>query len=296
MRAFKNKEHKEQIQVDIVRAFTRNGLGGNKAGVVLKAESLSDQEKQNIAYQIGLSETAFIQTSNKATFKVDFYTPKRKIPFCGHATIAVWSDLFKKGIIKSPGIYDQELTSTVLKITVFPDGNVVMDQSLPVWKRKFQIDEIVSLFGFPSEWISQTRFIPQIVNTGLNDLLIPIDSRSHLFQIQINDNIVSLFQKKHDLDSLHFFTFDTIDKTAITNSRNIDPKDNIHEESATGSAHGALASYLFRYGKVSLDQAEKGIFFEQGDSMGQPSLINAILNFDDLNNITRVRVGGYGII
>ncbi|KKR33737.1 MAG: hypothetical protein UT63_C0012G0016 [Candidatus Gottesmanbacteria bacterium GW2011_GWC2_39_8] len=29
MKVYKNKEHKEEIQVDIVRAFTRNGLGGN---------------------------------------------------------------------------------------------------------------------------------------------------------------------------------------------------------------------------------------------------------------------------
>ena len=43
-----------------VSAFTLNGEGGNIAGVLLDADSLTDKEMQGIAKDAGFSETAFV--------------------------------------------------------------------------------------------------------------------------------------------------------------------------------------------------------------------------------------------
>lgn len=292
---YKNREQIEKVDVAIAKAFTRDGLGGNEAGIILDANHLNPEEMLYIAAQVGLSETAFVMNSNVATRRVDFYTPERRVPLCGHATIATWGALFRQDIIKA-GEYTQELQEGVLKVTVLPDGKVVMDQPLPTFGKTFSAEELSQLLKIPQEWIAQTNLSPQVVNTGLNDLLIPIINRKHLFEIIFNDEVIASFQKANNLDSFHFFTQDTLDDKAASNSRNTDPRDSIHEESATGSAHGALACFMFSNKKVTSEQVQRGLFFEQGDSMKQPSRIDVILDTDLNHKIVRVRVGGYTIL
>src|SRR3954449_3671901 len=67
-------------------AFTDVPEGGNPAGVVLDAATLSDAEMQGIAAELGYSETAFL--TDAATSRVRYFSPLAEVPFCGHATIA----------------------------------------------------------------------------------------------------------------------------------------------------------------------------------------------------------------
>jgi len=64
----------------------------------------------------------------------------------------------------------------------------------------------------------------------------------------------------------------------------------IDEESATGTASCALASYLFKNG------CEKNTYiFEQGYSLNSPSRI--VVNLENnVDVITKIMVGGYGYI
>jgi len=73
------------IKIQIVNAFTDNGVGGNPAGVVLDADQLNSQQKLSIASKIGLSETSFVSSSNSAAYKLEFFTPTRQIAHCGHS-------------------------------------------------------------------------------------------------------------------------------------------------------------------------------------------------------------------
>ncbi len=69
-----------QVQVYTVNAFTYQGKGGNPAGVVPDADSLSSQQMQDIARQMGYPETAFVcspEQDSAANLKVRFYTNRR---------------------------------------------------------------------------------------------------------------------------------------------------------------------------------------------------------------------------
>ncbi|MGR6873835.1 PhzF family phenazine biosynthesis isomerase [Pseudomonas sp. HK3] len=83
----------QTITAQIVSGFVANGAGGNPAGVVLDADKLNESEMLRIAANIGLSETAFVSSSETEGFKLDFFTPNRRIAHCGHATIAAFSYL-----------------------------------------------------------------------------------------------------------------------------------------------------------------------------------------------------------
>ena len=86
------------IKVYVSSAFCKDNIGGNKAGVVLYEEELSDNQKKLIAKNLGYAETAFITKSEKADFKIRYYTPAEEVPLCGHATIASFGTLNYLGI------------------------------------------------------------------------------------------------------------------------------------------------------------------------------------------------------
>jgi PhzF family phenazine biosynthesis protein len=69
-------------------AFTDEPSGGNPAGIVLDAVGLDGAEMQQIAADIGFSETAFLTPTGPGTANVRYFAPIAEVPFCGHATIA----------------------------------------------------------------------------------------------------------------------------------------------------------------------------------------------------------------
>ena len=60
----------------IYDAFTKEKFGGNAAGIVLDAENLSTVEKQNLAKELGFSETVFVQR-NQSRNIICFFGKKR---------------------------------------------------------------------------------------------------------------------------------------------------------------------------------------------------------------------------
>lgn len=71
-----------------VDSFTNEKFKGNPAAVCLPEEELDASAMQNIAMEIGFSETAFLKQITGNTYSIRFFTPKIEIPLCGHATLA----------------------------------------------------------------------------------------------------------------------------------------------------------------------------------------------------------------
>jgi len=80
----------------IVDSFTKEAFKGNPAGVCFPGQTISDERMLNVAREFGLSETAFIQSTDKAdTYNIRYFSPKKEIPLCGHATLASAKVIFK---------------------------------------------------------------------------------------------------------------------------------------------------------------------------------------------------------
>ncbi len=71
-----------------VDSFTNQKFKGNPAAVCITEGDVDNTTMQSIATEIGFSETAFIKKIADNTYSIRFYTPKREIPLCGHATLA----------------------------------------------------------------------------------------------------------------------------------------------------------------------------------------------------------------
>jgi PhzF family phenazine biosynthesis protein len=73
----------------LVDVFGSSPLSGNPLGVVLDGTGLSDDEMQQIARWLNLSETTFLlpPTSPEADYRVRIFTLARELPFAGHPTL-----------------------------------------------------------------------------------------------------------------------------------------------------------------------------------------------------------------
>jgi len=274
-----------KIKVYTLNAFAAEPHGGNPAGVVLDADNLSEEEMLKIAKKVGFSETAFVSKSEKADFRVRFFTPTIEIDLCGHATIATFFLLYKKGII-SEGIYTQETKVGILDVEVGLNGKVLMTQQNPKYFKVLDKQEIADSLDISINEIVDNLPIEQ-VSTGWINTFIPLKRLETLLSLELNYKKVAPFTKKYG--GYHLFSLETkFDSTA--HCRNIAPHNGIAEESATGTANGALGCYLFKHGKISEKQA-KNIIVEQGYCMNLPSKILVSLSVKN-NKITDVKVGG----
>jgi PhzF family phenazine biosynthesis protein len=280
-----------KIKVYTLDSFAKKIGGGNPAGVVLEANDLSEDVMKKIAKKVGFSETAFVQKSAKADFKLRFFTPNEEVNLCGHATIAAFFLLINKGMIQR-GKYTLETKAGILSIQVKDNRTVFMTQVLSRFYEKINKKEILECLNISEDQLLSDLPI-QIVTTGLRDILVPLKNLNILLSIKPNLNMISSLSKKYKVIGLHVFSLETKFKSTA-HCRNFAPLYGIPEESATGTSSGALSCYLFKYGKITKDQASH-LVFEQGYSMNKPSEILANLKIED-NEIKEVQVGGTAII
>jgi PhzF family phenazine biosynthesis protein len=276
-----------KIKVYTLNAFVKERKGGNPAGVVLSADFITDSEMHAIAKKVGFSETAFVLKTDKADLRLRYFTPIGEVPLCGHATVAAFGLLLKKGSIEA-GKYSLETNAGILQIEAHKSGIIMMDQTVPEFFEVIDKNEIADSLKIPPDVISNGLPV-QTVSTGLKDIIVPIRSLKELHSIDPDFDKIKEISRKYDGAGYHLFTSETkFNSTAHT--RNFAPLYDIPEESATGTASGALASYMFRYGIINEKQAEN-IIFEQGYSMNKPSEIFASLEISN-GKTTKVRVGG----
>lgn len=273
-----------QVQVFIVNAFTDNDEGGNPAGVVLNADQLSAQQKLAIAQQVGLSETAFVSASTVADYKLEFFTPVRQIPHCGHATIATFSFLNQQGYL-GEGCFAKETIDGTRRIRL-ADGRAFMEQTAPRYTTLGENKSAVlaSLGLDESDLLAE----PSIVNTANSFLVLGLKDFNKLSKLAID--LAAINQLSEHLDLIGYYVFSTSNTLVRdASTRMFAPRYGINEESATGTAAGPLACYL--YDKLGVKQAKFAL--EQGHFMltPSPSLIEAELELVN-EAIQALLVGG----
>ncbi len=279
--------HKEKIvDVYVASAFSKNGEGGNKAGVVLGRLGLEPSQKMEIAKRLGYSETAFVSDSDKADLKLQYFTPTKEVTLCGHATIATFSTLKLLNILDKANC-TIETEAGIFNIHVKDDGLVLMEQNRPTYLEVLNSDIFTGCI-MERDFIDY-RFPIQIVSTGLNDIMLPVDSAEHLGRLSPDYEMIANLSREKNFVGVHAFTLTTkSDVTAIC--RNFAPLYGIYEESAIGTASCALAYYLFKY-----HRQQPQYIFEQGHNMGAISRIAVNLSYHG-NVIDSVFVGGYGYL
>lgn len=158
------------MDVYVASAFSKDNRGGNKAGVVLQRARLNEAEKTKTAFLLGYSETAFVDDSELADFKLEYFTSEGEVPLCGHATIGTFTVLRHLGMLKKQE-YTIETKSGILRIRADENGLIFMEQNTPKFYEKLDKGDVEACFN--PDGIADTLPV-QIVSTGLRDIMVPV--------------------------------------------------------------------------------------------------------------------------
>ncbi|OXY82187.1 PhzF family phenazine biosynthesis protein [Oceanimonas doudoroffii] len=289
-----NANH-QKVDVKVVNGFVAEGHGGNPAGVVLNADRYSAQQMQAIAKGVGLSETAFVSTSQTEGFKLDFFTPNRRIAHCGHATIAAFSYLAAQGVL-GEGETSKETVDGPRKV-VIKEGAAYMEQLAP--RYAFSSDwseqgvaqkDVLEALNLSADKLAQGLPIA-VVNTGNRFVIVAVNGAQTLAHLAPDFAKITAISDKLDVIGFYVFTTETRQHTADATTRMFAPRFAIEEESATGMAAGPLACYL--HDVVNMN---KQVFeIRQGEYMlpASPSVIHVELSLN-AGKITSLMAGGHG--
>ena len=254
------------MDVQKLASFTCNGAGGNPAGVVI-SDSLPDAHTmQNIAADVGFSETAFAAPSGDG-FRVRYFAPEAEVPFCGHATIALGAAL---GAAYGAGDYALILNDTAISVTAYRKGPNWGAQlvSPPTSHRAIDDDALTAfldLFGWTRDDLEPT-IEPSFVNGGADHLVLPLVRPEQLRDMRYDFATGAALMQQHKLVTINLIWRETIRRV---HSRNPFAGHGVYEDPATGAAAAALAGYLRDMGIQSTP-------FEvvQGVDMGSPSQLH----------------------
>lgn len=234
-----------KLTLDIVNAFTQTQFKGNPAAVVVTDTPLDKTLMQNIASQNNLSETAFLSLPSNADtpfdYQIRWFSPVCEINFCGHASLASASVIFKA----KPDLQT---------ITFFADAVGV-----------FQIERLSDgrlEMMFPNRMPEPVAVIPEAILTGLSQKPVEVlkndqayfavfEHASQIHQITQNPNIIAslapldvVITAPGEANALS--EANVSEDSADFVSRYFWPANGSDEDPVTGSIHTGLAPYWAR--------------------------------------------------
>jgi PhzF family phenazine biosynthesis protein len=292
-----NNQHiSTEITAHIVNGFVADDEGGNPAGVVIDADELSEDQMLQVASKIGLSETAFVSSSDKAGFKLDFFTPNRRIAHCGHATIAAFSYLTQIGRVGQGET--SKMTVDGLRKIIIRGEQAFMEQTAPSYQSSdgwgtsgVVLQDVLQSVGLSADDLI-TGYQPMLVNTGNSFVVIPVKSEAILAGVTPDQDAINQISEKLDLIGYYLFAMSLKGAETAATTRMFAPRYAIPEESATGMAAGPLACYLHDV----MDAQSLRLKIAQGHFMtpASPSMITVDLETAPDGKITSLTAGGFG--
>jgi len=252
--------------------FTNNRFEGNPLAVFTDGDGLSDDQMLAIAREMNLSETVFVQkpTDEEALARLRIFTAKEELKLAGHPVIGTWFLLAELGVVPAQdgGVHIlQETGAGILPVEIrFKDGRpqrVTMTQKEAIFKpAKINKKQLASALGIsPKDF--DPKLQPELVSTGIFNLMVPLRNRAALRKIAMNMTELRRIQGKNATMAYCF----ALGANGKAFSRGMLPWE-LYEDAATGSAAGSLGAYLVRNGKLAPGHT---LTILQGAEMGRPS-------------------------
>lgn len=209
----------------VLRVFTADdGAGGNPLGVVPDTTGLTAEDMQQVAADLGFSETTFVSWGGREIPAVRIFTPTMELPFAGHPLVGT------AFVLNVPGPGVDRMSIAIGEVSMWMDGPAcwvqVPEQDPPV--AEADVGEAASM-GIAAQRAWRVRvpmefFVAEVRN---EDALVAADP--------------DMAAVESVADGLYLFS-----STGRLRSRFFAPQMGVPEDPATGSAAVALAA-VYRY-------------------------------------------------
>ncbi len=227
-----------------VDAFTDSLFKGNPAGVCLIPPSidLSDEEMQNIAMEMNLSETAFVKPLESCIirlnteFSLRWFTPTEEVDLCGHGTLATSHVLFNSIQVEADEVSYQTKSGI---LTALNQGDEGIRLDFP--SAHLKSPEVRPSVIIQSLYISEMDILDIQYAEDRGTILIKVRGE-RLEQISPDFRRMMEFQAGYDVENV-IITCESNDNDYDFMSRCFCPWNGIDEDPVTGSAHTVLAPY-----------------------------------------------------
>ena len=283
--------------------FTGQPFGGNPVAVFPDAQGLTDEELQQIAREMNLSETVFVfpPTDPSAVVRLRIFTPTQEIPFAGHPVLGTFFILASLGRISLTDPVThlvQECNIGLFAVEVHSLGGrverVVMSQPKPEFLGPVSENEdlytVAGSLGLSKFVIAEAKWPIEVVSTGLPVMIVPVRTLTAVRSIRPDASAIMDVCRRFGANGILVFTTVTVEPFATVHTRMFAPSIGILEDPATGSASGALGAYLVQNGVVEVMPSTE-VVVEQGYEIDRPSRILVQIDSDD-DIIQSVKVGG----
>ena len=247
-------------------AFTDRPEGGNPAGVWIGDRLPEPEVMQQMAAEVGYSETAFVAPARGFDRTVRYFSPEIEVSFCGHATIAagvVLGENEGEGTYRlatavgevpvtvraRDGVWDASLTSVAPACA--PATGAIVDEALDAlgWQAGELDDSIPPVRAYAGAW----------------HLVLAVADLSRLNALDYDFDRLKALLLREGLTTLQLVWRES---AVVFHARNPFPVGGVVEDPATGAAAAALGGYLREAGLV---EAPAAILVRQGEAMGRPS-------------------------
>jgi len=257
--------------MDVLRytAFSQHPAGGNPAGVVLDATGADTEMMQQVAADVGYSETAFLFPVGDDDFVVRYFSPVAEVSFCGHATIAAavaYAERYGSGTMTfytRSGRVEVSTTdgcgTPAATLTSVPPRMVKLAES--------DLTTMLDAMGWSREDLDPA-LPPWVAFAGAWHPIIAVRDRSRLAEL-----VYDFATLRELMNCRGWTTVNLLWRASETSfhARNPFPPGGVVEDPATGAAAAALGGYLRALSAVPLP-ATVSVF--QGEELGRPSQLS----------------------
>jgi len=274
---------------DWVDAFSDRAFGGNGCAVVHGGAVLSQATCMAYVRETSLVECTFTGPSDVADIQVRYYLASREIPFAGHPTIATVAAMRSRGMIPGDSL-TLETGAGVVSIRLNGD-EIEMTQVAPQFGALVSPDLVAACIDLPEDAIVSP---PQFVSTGLPFCITVLRDHDALRAAKLREGPLREVAAKagfsgSDMAEPFLVTLQGATDAGDTFSRLLLAPPSPPEDPFTGSATGAMAAYLWKYGLMPKDS----FVAEQGHDMGRPGQAT-VTRVGSPEAMTGIKVAGRG--
>lgn len=266
-------------------AFTDHPAGGNPAGVWIGFTLPSPSEMLAIAAEVGFSETAFLAPDAEDRYRVRYFSPKREISFCGHATVAAGVLL---GRLRGVGDYRFETAVGVVPVRVSRSGDTVRASLTSVRPEQRDVPDMLltgalGALGWTGDLLD-AEIPPKLAYAGAWHLVLAVAERATLDALAYDYAALEQLMLDADLTTLQLVWREDAN---TFHARDPFPVGGVVEDPATGAAAAAFGGYLR---DAALMSAPAAFTIHQGVAMGRPSRIEVRVPADGGVTVTGTAV------
>jgi PhzF family phenazine biosynthesis protein len=256
----------------ILNVFTDGDdpFSGNPLCVFEDATGLSDQDMQDLARQLNLSETTFITPgAAPVSANVRIFTPNYEMPFAGHPTLGTAYVVHELSSTKDAVLLRMPAGDIPVRVA----GDNWTLQANPPTTSPVEVarPELSAMIGLTADRIAAE---PLWVDTGTVQLIVPLRSAEDVLAASADPRLLARYATTPAGESLVYLWAptgpDTIEARLFFSQNNA-----IIEDPATGSACANLGGWFLANGQRGLRRR-----IHQGRTIKRPSVLDLAVEED----------------